>query len=74
MSARTQGDDNYNTLLVGMPIGTATLESNLAAFNKTDNSFIIKPSDASSRYMLEKSYSLCLRTHVQECSFLCSLK
>lgn len=26
-----------NILLVGMPIGTATLESNLAAFSKTEN-------------------------------------
>lgn len=36
-------------IMEGMPIGTATLESNLAAFSKIENACIIKSSGASSR-------------------------
>lgn len=51
MLASTWGNEKVNTLLVGMPIGTATLENNLAAFGKTENACIIKSSDASSEYI-----------------------
>lgn len=51
MLTRTWGSEKVNILPVGMPIGTATLESNLAAFSKIENACIIKSSDASSRYI-----------------------